>query len=414
MRLLFTFKTAGVALRRNTSRSFLTILGIVIGITAIMLVTAVGSGARILITNELGGLGAETVNIEPGKRPKGPTDLARVLFSDSLKERELEALSKKSNVPDATDIAPEVFVSGMVVYQGETFGATILGFSAKFMFKNLGLKIAEGVLFDTVDINSRARVAVLGSRAKSELFGSGGAVGKYVSIKGQKFRVVAVTAPKGTVSLIPVDDLVVVPYTTAQYYLTGTKHYNQILMRAGTPEQVNRMKADIERTLRDLHKIEDPADDDFHIHTQQGMVDQVSTIINIFTMFLSFVVAIALLVGGIGVMNIMLVSVTERTREIGLRKALGATDRDILTQFLIEAVMLSSVGGLIGVLLGTLFSILASTVVRVFFHFGWLFSFPWIGALLGVLVSALVGIVFGIYPARKASQKSPIEALRYE
>jgi putative ABC transport system permease protein len=337
-----------------------------------------------------------------------------VLFADSLKRRELDALSKKSNVPDAADIAPEVFVSGTVVYEGKTFGATILGFSAEFMYRNLGLKIAEGVLFDSTDINSSARVAVLGSRAKSELFGSGVAVGKYISIKGQKFRVVAVTAPKGTVSLIPVDDLVVVPYTTAQFYLTGTKHFNQILMRASTPEQVNRMTADIERTLRDLHKIEDPADDDFHIHTQQGILDQVSTIINVFTMFLSFVVAIALLVGGIGVMNIMLVSVTERTREIGLRKALGATDRDILTQFLIEAVMLSGIGGLIGVLLGTVLSIIASVTVRVFFDFGWLFSFPWTGAILGVLASALVGIIFGIYPARKASQKSPIEALRYE
>ena len=305
-------------------------------------------------------------------------------------------------------------MSGTVAYRGQTFGATILGFSANFMFKNLGLRIAEGILFDERDISAKARVAVLGSRAKQELFGDETAVGKYISIKAQKFRVVATVTPKGTVSLIPVDDLVVVPYTTAQYYLTGTKHYNQILMRAGAPEQVNRMKADIERTLRDLHKIDDPADDDFHIHTQQGMVEQVATIINVFTMFLSFVVAIALLVGGIGVMNIMLVSVTERTREIGLRKALGATDRDILTQFLLEAVILSGLGGLIGVLLGTVLSVLVSIAVRVFFNLGWLFSFPWTGAILGVLVSGLVGIIFGIYPARKASQKSPIEALRYE
>ncbi|HEY4493011.1 MAG TPA: ABC transporter permease [Candidatus Paceibacterota bacterium] len=414
MRFKFTYKTAFTSLRGRMSRSLLTILGIVIGIAAIMMVSAAGKGAENLITSELSGLGGETVVVQPGKEPKGPSDFAQSLLSDSLKDRELEAISRKANVPDLIDISPEIFVSGGASYQGETVSATVLGFSAEFMMENMGLKLAEGVNFDDADIGSKSAVAVIGSDVREELFGTEEALGKYLTIKNKRFRVVGTYAPQGQAVFFNVDDLIVVPYSTAQTYLTGEGHYSQFVVRASSVDVVDRMAADITRTLRDLHNITDPEEDDFHVETQQGLVDQISTIIGAFTLFLSFVVTIALVVGGVGVMNIMLVSVTERTREIGLRKALGATDRDILLQFLTEAVMLTGAGGVIGVVLGSLFSYVAAIAVRQFAGLDWGFVFPYMGAFAGIIVSVLVGLVFGIYPARVASRKSPIEALRYE
>ncbi|PIR69389.1 MAG: hypothetical protein COU47_03400 [Candidatus Niyogibacteria bacterium CG10_big_fil_rev_8_21_14_0_10_46_36] len=414
MQLSQTIKTAFAALRAHRSRSFLTILGIVIGITAIIMVMSIGEAAQGIIVGELGGLGAETVVVRPGKEPSGPTDIAESLFSDSLKERELQALQRKQNVPNAIDVAPEILVPGSVSFEGETFRPTILGFSAEFMRDALGLNITEGAIFDDIDIRNKARVALIGNRVKKELFGDGNALGENITIKGTKFRVVGVFEQRGQVVFFNVDELVLVPYTAAQTFLTGNNYYNQIVIRADSPESVDRVVYDIKATLRALHNIEDPTKDDFYVQTQQGLVEQVSTIIGIFTMFLTFVVAIALVVGGIGVMNIMLVSVTERTREIGLRKAVGATNNDILKQFLIEAIFLTGFGGIIGILLGTSLSFGVGLLVTQFAGLSWEFVFPVTGAILGLLASSGVGVVFGLYPAKKAAEKSPIEALRYE
>lgn len=208
--------------------------------------------------------------------------------------------------------------------------------------------------------------------------------------------------------------MVIVPYTTAQIYLAGINHFNEIIIKAQTPEFVARTVRDVELTIRELHGITDPDKDDFYVETQQNLVDQIQRILGILTTFLSLVVAIALVVGGIGVMNIMLVSITERTREIGLRKAVGATNREILTQFLLEAILLTASGGVIGIVFGATLSLIASVVLSQFFGFSWAFSFPISASILGLGVSSLVGLIFGIYPARQASKKTPIEALRYE
>ena len=412
--LRHTLVTSLNALATHKSRSALTILGIVIGITAIIVVTSVGETAEDIIVGELGGLGADTIVVRPGKEPKGPTDIAEVLLSDSLKQRELAALMKKSNVPHLADAAPEVLVTGSVSYGGETFRPVILGFTADFMVKTLKLRVASGVAFDERDIATRAPVAIIGSRVALELFGGEDPVGKNIDIKGRKFRVVGVFEKRGQVVFFDIDELVLVPYTTAQAFLVGTKHFNQIVVRAESPGLVDRTVFDIQQTLRALHDIDDPTKDHFSVQTQQGLVSQVRAIIGVFTIFLSFTVAIALIVGGIGIMNIMLVSVTERTREIGLRKALGATDRDIMRQFLVEAVFLTAIGGIIGVVLGFIISVAVSFFLSRSIGLPWEFHFSLSASLLGIIISSIVGLVFGIYPAYKASRRSPIEALRYE
>lgn len=414
MKLKYSIKTAVNGLRTHKSRSFLTILGIVIGITSIILMMSIGQGAQDLILNQISGLGAETLIVRPGREPKGPTDVAATLLSDSLKKRDLELLKKKGNVPDLVDITPLVMVTGSVSYEGETYRPTTIGSSLDFLVKAFGITLEQGDLFGEDDIRQLSSVAVIGSKVKTELFGGSDAVGKYIKIKERKFRVAGVLAPKGQVAFLNTDELVVVPYTTAQTYLLGVDHFFELIVRTTGPDAVKRAVRDVEATLREAHNIDDPEKDDFYIETQQGVADQVRTIMSALTAFLSSVVAIALVVGGIGVMNIMLVSVTERTREIGLRKALGARTGDILQQFLFEAVILTGIGGLIGIFLGTLFSFLVSLVLAGYLNLDWQFSFPVSAAVMGILVSTLVGLVFGIYPARQASRKSPIEALRYE
>lgn len=406
--------TALAGLAANKPRSALTILGIVIGIASIMLIASTGNSAEKLIVNELGGLGAESIVVRPGREPSGPTEFAEALLSDSLKERELNAISSKTNVPYAVDVAPEIFIPGGVAYEGETFSATILGFSARFMEEAFKLRIKEGTVFDENDIKTRAQVAIIGDRVREELFGSENPIGKYIQMKDRKFRVIGVYEPRGRVVFFDIDELVLVPYTTAQTYLSGVKYYNQIIVRAASPEVVDRVVLDIEQTLRKLHNIDNPEKDDFHVQTQQGLVRQVTSILNIFTIFLSLVVAVALVVGGIGIMNIMLVSVSERTREIGLRKALGATRRDILLQFLAEAVFLTGAGGIVGIFLGSALSLATSFIISRYLGGAPTFAFPASASILGLASAVLVGIIFGIYPAKKAAEKSPIEALRYE
>jgi len=415
MRSIYVLKSATQGLLANKGRSALTILGIVIGVMSIMLIMSIGRGAEGLILGELGGLGGDLVVVRPGQEPTGPTDLQETLFSDSVKNADIEALQKRSNVPHVESVAPALAVPGSVSYQGDTYRPTILGWDADFLAETFDLYAEEGVLFDDVDIRQRASVAVIGVEVKEELFGvNGEAIGENIKIKNRNFRIVGIFPQRGQSTFFNVDKLVVVPYTAAQTYLLGIDYFHEVMVRVTDEQYVDRSVQDIEATMRESHNITDPEKDDFFVVTQEGLVGQVQTILGALTAFLASVVAIALVVGGIGVMNIMLVSVTERTKEIGLRKAVGATRTDILRQFLLEAVILTGVGGLIGIAVGFVLSVVATFALSQYFGVAWTFSFPLFAALLGVGVSALVGIVFGLYPAHQASKKSPIEALRYE
>jgi len=414
MKIKHLYKTSLVGLRTNKVRSLLTVLGIVIGISSIILIFSIGKGAENLILDQLGGMGVETIVIRPGQEPKGPSDFAESLFQDSLTTKDLEALKRKENVPHLSQIAPAVIVPGNVSYQGETFKSFNFGWSAELMQEMYGAGLESGNIFGEREIRNKSSVAIIGSDVKKEFFPYDNPVGKNIKIKDKNFKIVGVLAPRGSISGFNIDELVVVPYSTAQKYLLGIDHYHEIILKADSSENVDITVHDIEETLREMHNITDPEKDDFFIVTQKGMVNQIGIILSVLTIFLSAVVGIALVVGGVGVMNIMLVSVTERTKEVGLRKAIGATNKDIMLQFLFEAIILTLLGGILGVAVGALLSLLTAIILSNFAGLDWSFSFSFSAAILGVFVSGLIGIVFGIYPAKKASEKSPIEALRYE
>jgi putative ABC transport system permease protein len=239
-------------------------------------------------------------------------------------------------------------------------------------------------------------------------------VGKVIKINGKSFRVSGVLPDKGQVLFFDVGELVIVPYTTARAYLAGTPYYNEVWVQVSDVSRVNETVRDIELTMRELHNITNPDKDDFYIMTQESLLNQVSSIIDILTVAVAAIAAIALVVGGVGIMNIMLVSVTERTREIGLRKAIGATGGDILKQFMIEAMMLTGAGGVLGALFGMLIAYLLSVGLSTQLGVAWGTGIKLANIGLGVGVSVAVGLVFGVVPALRASQKQPIEALRYE
>ncbi len=412
MNLYQAFKTAIMGLKANASRSILTILGIVIGIAAIIIVVAIGDSAQAMILGQIGGLGSKTIIIEPGREPQGPSDMTAIL-SDSLKEKDLIALKNKANVPGLKDLTPNVIVPGSVSYQGQTYRAMTIGSSA-FLSRVLNIQPAEGIIFGDEEIRQHATVAIIGSKVKEKLFGLSTAIGENIKIKDKNFRVIGVLPPKGQVSIINVDEVVVIPYTTAQKDLMGINHYNSIMVEAANENDLTQTANDIKLTLRETHSITDPAKDDFHVMTQADIANSAKMITDILTYLLVSVAAISLVVGGIGIMNIMFVSVTERTREIGLRKALGATDNNILMQFLMEAVLLTAAGGVIGILLGAGISYLATIILSQVIASAWTFTFPLNAALIGIAVSTLIGLIFGLYPAYKAAHKNPIEALRYE
>jgi putative ABC transport system permease protein len=405
-------KTSLTGLSTNRSRSFLTILGIVIGITAIMLVISLGSGAQALILGQVQGLGTNTIAVIPGREPTGPSDIS-ALYSDSLKQKDVVALSKKANVPNLKTIMPTVFGGGTASYGSNAYQVSVFG-ATEILADIFDLHPDRGEFFTSDDVISRGDVVIIGSKVVEHLFGNDNPIGQKIKIKGRNFRVIGTLPATGGGSLFNFDSMTLMPYTTAQDYLLGIKYFSRIIMQAENDSLVPQTAEDIAMTLRESHNITDPSKDDFTVQTQQDLANRLTTITSALTWFLVAVASIALFVGGVGIMNIMLVSVTERTREIGLRKALGATDRDILSQFLLEAVLLTAIGGIVGIILGASLAFVIAIGLSKGLGVNWSFVFPWSGLILGLSVSTLIGLIFGGYPASQAAKKSPIEALRYE
>lgn len=408
------FKTATSGLAHAKVRSLLTMLGIVIGIASVILLMSIGKSAQRLILDQVQSIGSNLVFIVPGatrgSRFSSPPSVQGIVIK-TLVERDAESLRRE---PSIDRVAPEVRGQAKVVFENNDTEVTYEGTNEDF-FTIRNFITSKGAHFSKADVASLNRVAVLGPSIAKTLFGEREPVGKLIRLKDLTFRVIGVLEKKGVGPFgVDQDNLIIIPVSVTQSQFLGINYYNSLSVQANPNYEIDFVQARIASVLRANHRITDPEKDDFTIRTQEDALSILGNITSILTVFLTSIAFISLLVGGIGIMNIMLVSVVERTREIGLRKALGATNVDILRQFLLEAIILTLIGGAVGIFFGAFLTGLAYIILSNVLDTGWVFALP-LGAIsLAVFVSGLTGIVFGIYPARKASLKNPIDALRYE
>ncbi|MFA5854212.1 MAG: ABC transporter permease [Patescibacteria group bacterium] len=409
MQYLESIQTSIKGLLAQKLRTLLTMLGIIIGIASVILMTSLGKGVEGLILNQLESFGQDSVFVEPGGGDgAGPPNFAQL---NALKYDDFVAINKLDSVKIA---APIKYVDGVVSRAGTNISPQIVATTVEYAELN-SFEAEQGRWFDESDVEGALRSIVLGSKAAEDLFGDDNPVGQTVTVKRKTFLVIGVLPKLGVLFFQDLDKSVYLPISTARRELQGEDHVTFITARLkGNPEYA---AEDIRLLLRDRHDIDNPdgdkKKDDFQVTTQEQAASTFGAISSALTIFLSAIASISLFVGGIGIMNIMLVSVTERTREIGLRKALGARRRDIMTQFLIEAILLTMIGGLLGAMLGAAISWLGSKIVANLID-GWVFIVPLDAVLKAFGVATAVGLVFGLYPARKASRLDPIEALRYE
>ena len=399
-----TFVLALRAIRRNLLRSFLTVLGIVIGVAAVITMVTLGNGATQAVRDQISSLGSNLLMVRPGQR-LGPG--MGGAGAPSFKESDVEAIS--SQIGGLKAVAPEVRAGVTVVANGKNWATTVTG-STDAYFTTSNWTIASGRGFSDDEEASGAAVCVIGATVKRELFGaSSDPLGEQVRIKSFSCEVIGTLGSKGQAAMgMDQDDTVIVPLRTAQRRVTGSTRVNTILVSMRDGADATRITAALTSLLRERRKLADDADDNFNVLDTAQIAQTLSGTTQLMTSLLGAVAAVSLLVGGIGIMNIMLVSVTERTREIGVRLAIGALEREVLLQFLIEAVVLSSLGGLAGVALATAASVGLAALMQVPYLFD-----PGIN-LLAFAFSAAIGVVFGFFPARRAAQLDPIEALRHE
>ena len=406
-----TLKIALKALLLNKTRTFLTMLGIIIGIAAVIILISAGQGAQSLILNQVKGVGSNLLFVLPGGSGKSkfaaPAAASGTIVT-SLVAQDVKALSNKDLAPDIEFVSPEVRGQFAVAYGNQDEQVSVAGEDEHYdVVRNITL--TEGGWFTKAEVDGLSQVAILGSKVRDDLFGHQGPVGQVIKIKQISFRVVGVAEPKGLgPGGVDQDSQVTVPVTTAQKILLGISHYSLIQIQVKDEASIDAAQDTVAKILRSNHHIADPDKDDFTIRNLKDSLELLNTITGALTLFLGAIAGISLVVGGIGIMNIMLVSVTERTREIGLRKAVGARRANILLQFLLEAVALTIAGGIIGIILGYAGSFGIAKIG------GWSAAVPLYAVFLAFGVCALFGLGFGIYPANKASKLDPIEALRYE
>lgn len=391
----------------NKMRSGLAILGIVIGIGSVIALLSLGQATQQSISNQIESLGANLLTINPGAAQTGAVRGAAG-GRTTLTLADADAIKTSPQITTIKNVSPEFSRRTQVTTGGNNTNTQVVGVEPVYADVHK-VSIDTGAFITQRDVDSISKVAVVGPQVVTDLFGDGAtAVGQTIRISGKSFIIVGVTVSKGGSGFSNQDDIIYVPLTTAMSQLFGVKYLSSIALEANSSDVMTTAQNEVGYFLLARHKIDDPTLADFSIFSQQDILNTAASTTGIFTALLSGIAAISLLVGGIGIMNIMLVTVTERTREIGLRKALGAKKRVIITQFLAESIMLTFSGGAIGVFLG----ILASYIIARLINFPFLISVPSI--LLAVVVSGAIGILFGWYPARRASELQPIEALRYE
>ncbi len=407
MNVLIVMRIAGRALRRNKVRSLLTALGIIIGIAAVIAVVAVGEGASAMIREQVSSMGSNLVIIFPGSmRTRGFHGGAGT--QQTLTAEDGDAIQKE--FPEVVAVSPMVRSGAQCVYRENNWATSVMGVSDTYPTVR-NWELGSGDFFTDSDVRGATRVCVLGVTVATELFAGEDPVGRNLRIRNMPFRVVGVLARKGSAAWgQDQDDTVLVPWTTARRVLENTSffHINQILLSLSSLEDLPRIRPEIETLLRQRHRLAPEADNDFTITDMTEVTQMITQVSRLMSVLLAAIASISLVVGGIGIMNIMLVAVTERTREIGLRMAVGARRRDILMQFLVEAIALAGVGGILGILLGaTVAEILAKAN-------SWPVLISGGSVALALLFSAGVGVFFGFYPAWRASRLNPIECLRHE
>jgi putative ABC transport system permease protein len=401
MDVIEVLKMSRTTILINKTRSFLTVLGVVIGVTAVILMVSIGEGARKYIRDEFTGLGSNILVVVPGKTSSeggphmGTSAVRKLVYGDA------ELIKRRSRYIESS--IPVVVGTSLIKYISKSRYTYVEGVSEEF-FRVRNLSVDSGRFFTKTDVEARRRVCVIGRTVKREILGEINPLGRLITIGETKFRVIGLMAPKGVTLGFDFDDLVFIPVTTAMELFDTDSLFN-ITVKVRSEKEIPLAKEDIRRTLLKKHA----GEEDFTILSQDEMLSVMERILKIMTAVLAGIASISLLVGGVGIMNIMLVSVKERTREIGLRKAIGAKNRDILFQFLAEAVVLSLVGGIMGILIG----VVLTWMIPLFVSYlptrlsGW-------SVIMAFSFSVFVGIFFGVYPAKKAAGLDPIIALRYE
>ena len=401
------FQETYSAISMNKVRSGLTILGIIIGIGSVVAMISIGQGAQGEIKSSIESIGSNLIIVQPGFQfGSGPGVRSARGSAQTLTQEDAEAIEEQITFVEA--VAPEISSRYQITAKGENTNTSVIGTTASYnQVKNAG--VAMGSFISDQHIKSLSKVAVLGPTTRDDLFGeNANPIGQKIRINKINFTVIGITEAKGGTGFGSQDDVIIVPITTAQRFLTGNNYLSNISIQAQDSVYMADIQQQVSNLLLIRHNISDPQAADFSIMNQADIVETASSVASTFTFLLAAIAGISLVVGGIGIMNMMLTTVTERTREIGLRKAVGAKNKDISLQFLIEAVALTIIGGVVGVILGYLVSFFITkfgsiatsiSIFSVFLAFG---------------VSAVIGITFGYYPARKAAKLNPIEALRHE
>jgi putative ABC transport system permease protein len=406
--LVEAFRVALQGLTANKLRSFLTMLGIIIGVGSVIVMVALGQGVAKATQDAIQKLGTNVLTVVPNSQMRG--GVSQGLGSQmTLKLDDVEAIE---NCPSVKSVSPEFRTSATVKFQNQNTKTTLYGASPDY-FEIRNLPLAEGRYFTKDEVKRKAKVCVIGDSIKETLFGSLQPVGKSLKVNGQSFQVIGVTVKRGGMMFRNPDDQITAPISTVMLRVAGVDYLNSVSVQAVSADKMEQVQDEIHDAIRKTHKLRADQESDVRIFSQGDLTESANAQSGFLTMLLTGVALVSLIVGGIGIMNIMLVSVTERTREIGIRKAIGAKRRDILYQFLIESVTLSLVGGLIGVGVGIGVSLwMGRPQDDGGIGFPMLLSVP--PMVISFCFAALVGVFFGIYPAMKASRLDPIEALRYE
>ncbi len=403
-------KLAFTSIFSKKTRAILTMLGIIIGVSSVISIMSLGKGAESLITGSIKRVGTNLISILPGASDeKGPPASVYGIVITTLTRRDAEEIARLANVRSVTAYARG---NAEIAILNKSIPADFSGVTETYQ-ETENHKVIEGRFFTKAEDRASARVAVIGEDIRKELFPNTSPIGKRIKINDISFQVIGLMDKKAEQFLGSADNLVLIPLSTAHNTLLGTRHLNMIRLLVDKEENVPIIKERIRRLLRSLHNIKKPENDDFSVRSVVQALDVFTTITLAIRFFLASIASISLIVGGIGITNIMLMTIKERTQEIGLRKALGAKPSDILNQFLVEAIVLTAIGGILGIIIGITFSYLVSIII-IYLGYDWVFEIPISSVVISFSISTLIGLVFGVFPAKTASKMNAISSLRYE